>query len=58
MNEKIVVAATNYDRLDGRNAYHSDIKRLTLGAPTLNENKSIQIAAQLWTAQELSLIHI
>ena len=52
MNEKIVVAATNYDRLDGRNAYHSDIKRLTLGAPTLNENKSMQIAAQLWTAQE------
>ena len=41
MNEKIVVAATNYDRLDGRNAYHSDIKRLTLGAPTLNENKSM-----------------
>ena len=52
MNEKIVVAATNYDRLDGRNAYHSDIKRLTLGTPTLNENKSMQIAAQLWTAQE------
>ena len=52
MNEKIVVSATNYDRLDGRNAYHSDIKRLTLGTPTLNENKSMQIAAQLWTAQE------
>lgn len=52
MNEKIVVTADGYDRLDGRNAYHSDIKRLTLGAPVLEENQSMQIAAQLWTAQE------
>ncbi len=52
MNEKIVVAANGYDRLDGRNAYHSDIKRMTLGAPTLKENRAMQIAAQLWTAQE------
>jgi len=52
MNEKIVVSANGYDRLDGRNAYHSDIKRLTLGTPTLKENQAMQIAAQLWTAQE------
>lgn len=52
MNEKTVITANGYDRLDGRNAYHSDIKRLTLGAPTLNENQAMQIAAQLWTAQE------
>lgn len=52
MNEKIVVTASGYDRLDGRNAYHSDIKRLTLGVPTLKENQAMQIAAQLWTAQE------
>lgn len=52
MNEKIVVAANGYDRLDGRNAYHSDLKRMTLGAPALKENQSMQIAAQLWTAQE------
>lgn len=52
MNEKIVVAANGYDRLDGRNAYHSDIKRMTLGAPTLKENRAMQIAVQLWTAQE------
>ena len=52
MNEKIVVAATNYDRLDGRNAYYSDLKRMTLGAPALKENQAMQIAAQLWTAQE------
>ena len=52
MNEKNVVTASGYDRLDGRNAYHSDIKRLTLGTPTLKENQAMQIAAQLWTAQE------
>ena len=52
MNEKTVITANGYDRLDGRNAYHSDIKRLTLGAPTLKENQAMQIAAQLWTAQE------
>lgn len=52
MNEKNVVAANGYDRLDGRNAYHSDIKRITLGAPALKENQAMQIAAQLWTAQE------
>ena len=52
MNGKIVVTADGYDRLDGRNAYHSDIKRLTLGAPVLEENQSMQIAAQLWTVQE------
>lgn len=52
MNEKTVITTNGYDRLDGRNAYHSDIKRLTLGAPTLKENQAMQIAAQLWTAQE------
>ena len=52
MNEKIVVAANGYDRLDGRNAYYSDLKRMTLGAPAPKENQAMQITAQLWTAQE------
>ena len=52
MNERIVVTANGYDRVDGRNAYHSDIKRITLGAPALKENQAMQIAVQLWTAQE------
>ena len=46
------MAANGYDRLDGRNAYYSDLKRMTLGAPALKENQAMQIAAQLWTAQE------
>lgn len=48
MNENIVVVSKDYDRIDGRNAYQSDIKRLTLGAPILEENKKMQIAAQIW----------
>jgi hypothetical protein len=48
MNEKVVIVSNGYDRIDGRNAYQSDIKRLTLGAPMLEENKKMQIAAQIW----------
>lgn len=48
MNEKVVMVSNDYDRIDGRNAYQSDIKRLTLGAPMLEENKKMQIAAQIW----------
>ena len=48
MNEKIVIESKGYDRIDGRNAYKSDIKRLTMGAPMLEENKKMQIAAQIW----------
>ena len=52
MNERIVVTAQGYDRVDGRNAYRSGIKRLTLGAPTLEQNQAMKIAAQIWTALE------
>ena len=48
MNEKIVLTAQGYDRVDGRNAYQSTLKKLTLGAPVNEENKKMQIAAQLW----------
>lgn len=48
MNEKIVLTAQGYDRVDGRNAYQSTVKKLTLGAPINEENKKMQIAAQLW----------
>lgn len=58
MNEKIVMTADGYDRIDGRNAYHSDIKRLTLGAPTREENKSMKIAAQLWRENAEGLLEI
>ena len=48
MTEKGVMVSDGYERIDGRNAYKSGIKRLTLGAPMLEENKKMQIAAQIW----------
>ncbi|WP_159887720.1 DUF6530 family protein [Paenibacillus puerhi] len=48
MNKDIVMIADQYDRIDGKNAYASDIKRLTLGTPTLEINKNLKIAAQIW----------
>lgn len=48
MNKDIVMIADRYDRIDGKNAYKSDIKRLTLGTPTLEINKNMKIAAQIW----------
>jgi len=48
MNENVVIVSNGYDRIDGRNAYKSDIKRLTIGAPMLQENKKMQIAVQIW----------
>ena len=48
MNEKIVIVSDDYDRIDGRNAYQSDVKQFTLGAPMMEENKNMQIAVQIW----------
>ena len=52
MNDKIVLTADNYDLIDGRNAYRSAIKKLTLGKPCKEENQNMQIAAQLWKENE------
>ncbi|WP_026184072.1 DUF6530 family protein [Desulfitobacterium hafniense] len=48
MSKNIVMTAEQYDRIDGRRAYRSDIKRLTLGAPTMADNQAMPIAAQVW----------
>lgn len=60
MNEKMIIAAKGYDHIDGRNAYHSAAKRLTIGLPIMEENKNAQIAVQMWTenkegAEEMKL---
>ncbi|MDL2249658.1 DUF6530 family protein [Lachnospiraceae bacterium OttesenSCG-928-J05] len=48
MNEKTVMTVEGYDRVDGRNAYRSAVKKMTLGTPQCKENQNMQIAAQLW----------
>lgn len=52
VNKNIVIISDGYDRIDGRNAYHSDIKRITLGMPVMEENKNMQIAIQIWKEKE------
>ncbi len=44
----VVIESKGYDFIDGRNAYHSDIKRLTMGRPRKKENESMEIAIQVW----------
>lgn len=67
VNKDIVIVSEGYNRIDGKNAYHSDIKRLTLGTPVMEENKNMQIAMQIWKekkdgtqsiAMELPIHHI
>ncbi len=48
MNNQAVIISDNYNRIDGRNAYNSRIKRITMAEPTLAENKRMKIAMQIW----------
>lgn len=54
----MIIEATGYDRIDGKNAYHSPTKRLTVGFPTLPENISTPVALQLWQQGEDGGEHI
>ncbi len=56
MNENTAITAEGYDKIDGRNAYKSGIKKLTLGKPMLEENQSAQIAAQIWKEDSGKLV--
>lgn len=58
MNDNIVLTADNYDLIDGRNAYRSAIKKLTLGKPRKEENQNMQIAVQLWRENEKKELEI
>lgn len=52
MNEKTVIIAEGYDRIDGRDAYRSHVKTLALGAPIREHNQSTPIAAQIWREED------
>ena len=47
INNKTIVIK-NYNKIDGRNAYESKISDITIGKPVLEENKSMDIALQIW----------
>lgn len=47
-----LILAKDYQKIDGRNAFHSDIKKITLGKAQRPENESMVIAAILWREDE------
>lgn len=52
MNENTIITINDYNRVDGRNAYNSNIKKITLGDPKTYENKNMSIAIQIWKEKE------
>lgn len=47
-----LIIAKDYQKIDGRNAFISDIKKITLGQAQKPENESMAIAAILWRENE------
>lgn len=47
-----LIIAKDYQKIDGRNAHRSDIKRMTLGKPQKQENQIMEIAAMIWRENE------
>lgn len=48
LKHKPVVAAQGYDRIDGRAAYESDAKGLSLGLAQWNDRGRVDISAKVW----------
>lgn len=48
LKHKPVVVVENYEHIDGRNAYDSDAKGLSLGLAQWNDRGSIEISAKVW----------
>ncbi|MGI6432895.1 MAG: DUF6530 family protein [Sphaerochaetaceae bacterium] len=48
LKHKPVIVVENYENVDGRNAYASDAKGLSLGLAQWNERGSVDISAKVW----------
>ena len=48
LKHKPVIVADNYENVDGRNAYHSDTKGLSLGLAQWNDRGNVEISAKVW----------
>lgn len=51
-NHKPVIISDNYGKVDGRFAYKTDVKALSLGLSEQNEDGRARIAAKVWRAAE------
>ncbi len=48
LKHKPVVVAEDYENVDGRNAYHSDAKGLSLGLAQWNDRGKVDVSAKVW----------
>ena len=48
LKHKPVIVAEDYDRVDGRGAYHSDAKGLSLGLAQWNDRGRVDVSAKVW----------
>ena len=48
LKHKPVVVSENYENIDGRNAYKSDAKGLSLGLAQWNDRGKVDISAKVW----------
>lgn len=48
LKHKPVVVAEDYENVDGRSAYHSDAKGLSLGLAQWNDRGKVDVSAKIW----------
>jgi len=48
LKHKPVIVVNNYEEVDGRNAYDSDAKGLSLGLAQWNDRGKLEISAKVW----------
>ncbi|MDF1495525.1 DUF6530 family protein [Caproiciproducens sp. CPB-2] len=48
LKHKPVIVSENYENIDGRSAYHSDTKGLSLGLAQWNDRGKVDISAKVW----------
>ena len=48
LKHKPVIVTDNYDQIDGRSAYQSDAKGLSLGLAQWNDRGRVDISAKVW----------
>ncbi|MBU7006011.1 DUF6530 family protein [Phosphitispora fastidiosa] len=48
LKHKPVIVSENYENIDGRNAYNSDTKGLSLGLAQWNDRGKVDISAKVW----------
>lgn len=48
LKHKPVIVCENYENIDGRNAYNSDSKGLSLGLAQWNDRGKVDISAKVW----------